>query len=275
MDTNSNIDISNVFDEIKPYLIFKAKSFGAPNPSDFVQEWLTKAYLIANRFDTGVTQRQAFDEEQKLSVSFDDSKHSEKDFLKSFKGYLKKSFLNDLIKYYRSQEKKTEFLASEKIWKADAISSIDALDNLIEAVYLKSIIDLLNEDYSKIEKPIRSSAEAVNELFFLATIKHCEEIQANYGNIVVAAHTDKLNNSNFFTKDFREMLDSGIRKQLCKILLEHDNPIIIEKISILIRDEGKASLQKRICRYFYSYLGGYPKRIRSRMTKNERQKNIN
>lgn len=79
-------EIYTIYESVKPTFLRQAKRFRVPNPENFVSEWLTDAYLIADKID-----KQRI-ENNKLFLEVQD--------LKNFKGYLVTSFKNDIMKRY-------------------------------------------------------------------------------------------------------------------------------------------------------------------------------
>lgn len=260
-------DIENIYNDIRPALLHAAYTYKVPNPKEVVDGWMSKAFMIIDRFDKG-------DSEKKVSVQnedggftlkdYDAEKHTDKAFNRSLKGYLKKAFVNDLIDDYHSKKK-----AGKHIQHARLISDSNVDQPLhiedSEFGHLKDVIDLMALDISRLEGKEDNILNLANLNFIKAFHAHCLDMLSSYGNYVAISNLNGLTYSDAFSKDFRYELDAGIRKELAKIIIEEDNPFLIIKLGALIDLDNPGTLQKRISRYLMNYKNGIPKRVKNRL----------
>jgi len=259
--------LPELYSELKPALIGIAYKYKVPNPSEFADEWLSKAYMIVDKFDRGDLKKKVYlSHEGGINLAeYDQEIHSEKHLLKSLKAYLKKSFVNDLIKQYHKRKRYQDFSNSVYQMRDEAnYSTIDSLLHLNPA-YIEDINSLLTIDLSRLAKNTTSVLDMVNRIFLKALFEYCDGIKSKYGNIMVVKDLDTEDNKRFFSEDFRSDLEQGVRLKLCDVILEDTNPVLIKKLSYLIDLSKRGTLQKRIFRYFFEYHNGYPKRLRDRV----------
>lgn len=258
--------VDEIYKEIERSLIASAHRYKVPNPEEVVRAWLSQAFIIADRFDKGELQKKVQLHEGNSEVEdFDPAKHDSEEFIRSFKSYLKTSFKNDLTKQYHKRKRHNKYQTSQMHAPASYRTGAGTLDELLDAVHVSDIVKIIEVDISRLDTHQTSVLDIVNQKFLEAIQSHCEQLIAKYGNIVVVQNIDIEDNKLFFSKDFRDELETGVRKELCKIILEEENPLIIQKLNYLISEDKRGTLQKRLFRYFFEYHNGYPKRLRNRI----------
>lgn len=264
--------IDDIYKEIEPSLVGVAYKYKVPNPKEVVAEWLSKAFIIADRFDKGeLTKKVSLetDENSEKSVAFDPSKHSQEEFVESLKAYLKTAFVHDLIKQYNKRKRHSKYQVSQLHASANMSSGLDSLDSFLDAIHVDDIMAIIKLDISRLEGSKSSVLDLVNQKFLESIYTYCDDLKNSYGNFVVVQDIDQEDNKKFFTEDFRDDLEDGVRKNLCKVILAEENPMLIQKLNFLISKDKKGTLQKRIFRYFFEYHNGYPKRLRNRVKNKE------
>lgn len=258
--------IDEIYKEIKPALIGCAYRYKVPNPQEAANEWLAKAFMIADRFDKGELKKKVNPTKQEgASEDYNSDIHSQDDFIAAFQSYLKTAFVNDIIKQYHKKKRHTNYQKSKTHQAAQVDLTAQPLDELLDAIHLEDIIALVELDISRIEGEKTTILELVNEKFLEAIRDYCYNMRSEYGNFIVVRNLDEKNNQKFFSLDFKEGLADGVRKNLCRTILSTDNPMLIRKLSFLISKDKKGTLQKRLARYFFEYYNGYPKRLKNRV----------
>lgn len=266
--------VPRIFRELEPALMALAHRYKAPNPRDTVKGWMSRAYEIVNRFDEGELKKKIYasDDSQEEMITFDPACHHEEKFIKSLKNYLKHCFTNDIIRIYNlnkkrherredvgsvatSQYSKTGFSAGTGLLKYDSIS-------------LESIVKIIQIDAERAEKNTVCLLELIHSKFLQALLQYCLALQArgeDWKRLVVVPDLEEKDNKKFFSADFRCDLEDGVRREIAKLIVVETNPLIIERLGILISRENKGTLQKRLFRYFFKYHRGFPERLRARV----------
>jgi hypothetical protein len=263
-DSEKLVDkIDKIYKEIEPSLIGCAYRYKIPNPREVVKEWLSRAFIIADRFDKGELKKKVSLNKESTEV-YDPELHSQEDFVASLKAYLKTAFVNDLIKQYNKRKRDNKY-RSTQYNPLDPTSRAQSIDSLLDAIHLADILDIIEIDINRLQGSKTSVLDLVNQKFLEAIRTHCLSLNEDYGNFVVVQDADQVDNKKFFTEDFRDDLEDGVRKQLCIIILEEDNPMLLQKLNFLISKDKRGTLQKRLFRYFFEYHNGYPKRLRNRI----------
>jgi len=257
--------------ELERPLLALAFRYGAPRPQAVVQEWLSRAYEIVDRFD-----KRELNPQVKVDgkwVNYIHGYHDESLFVAELKRYLKRAFINDMHKVYH-RSKKT--ISDQDAAAASAVASFSGVSGYREivrpifkydALRLDTLIKLFESDLDKTEASANCVLDVIQSNFVKALIGYCKELQHRPGweDFVVIPDPDEKDNKKYFSQDFRSDLEDGLRKQLCKRVLAEDSPMVIEKLSKLISPSNKAALQKRIFRYLFEYKGGVPARVRNRI----------
>lgn len=257
--------IDDIFKEIEPSLIGYAYRYKVPNPQEEAKAWLSQAFIIADRFDKGELKKKISNKKENISEDYNPNIHTEEQFLKSFKNYLKTSFVHDIIKRYHKQKRYNKYQNAQKHIDSNITSSVNTLDGLLDAINIKDILDIIDIDINRLDGSKTSILDLVNEIFLKAIRDHCIKIAGSYGNFIVVPNIDENDNKRFFSEDFRDDLEVGVRKNICKVILAENNPMLIQKLNFLISKDKRGTLQKRLFRYFFEYHNGYPKRLRNRI----------
>lgn len=276
-DLNSLVDnFSEIYAEIKPSLISIAYKYKVPNPDEFADEWLSKAYMIIKRFETGELEKKVYQNSSEISdtdrstelVDYNPSVHSIESLNDSLKAYLKRSYVNDVIKQYNRRKKQVNYqkqYAETHLSIGDGgYSSIDSFLHY-DSIYIDDILSLLELDIKRLSVNTTSVLDMVTKIFLNCIQSHCQDMKVKYGNFIVVKDVDIDDNKRFFSESFRNNLENGVRKKLCDVILSSSNPVLIEKLSYLINPQKRGTLQKRLFRYFFEYHNGYPKRLRNRV----------
>lgn len=257
----------DVYQEIRPSLMSTAYRFGVSNPKLFVDEWLYDAYIIAYRFDKGELSKKVFDSSGNLK-DFSTISDTDEAFLRSFRGYLRRAFYNDILISFRRLSK---FAGDESLIdiEREAATSFYAIDTCLdlEPIRLDAMIDMAKEDIYDLEKDKKSLFRDTNLVFVKSLLMYLQDLNKKVGNIVVAPDVSCTNNRKFFLDDFRGDLNDGVRVEISKFVLKEDNFLLIWRLGYLIDLEKKDALEKKIFRYLFKYRGGVPDRLRKRLLK--------
>jgi hypothetical protein len=267
----------DIYRDIEPSLLALAHRYRAPNPQVTVKEWMSRAYEIVDRFDKGDLKAKVYvnPENQEDMEAYDPDVHKQERFLESLKNYLKHCFTNDILKNHnklrrRRQTQDTVVEATTSSYSqvgfAADVRGLFKYDNIC----IDSIIKVITQDYDRSKSSDTCMLDVVHEHFLLALLRICKEIKGRgegWENLVVVPDVDETDNKKFFSYDFRSELESGVRKELCTIIMEETNPILIRKLYKLIGKDkkSKAAIQKRLFRYLYEYRNGMPDRLRTRV----------
>lgn len=262
--------LPELYSELKPALVATAYKYKVPNPDEFADGWLSRAYLIIDKFDKGHLEKKVYleSEGKNVLVDYDPKVHKNQELDKSLKAYLKRSFINDVIKQYHKEKKKTNFQKNY----VDSFGSIETggystIDSFLhyDSVFIDDVIGLLEVDIKRLESNTTSVLDKVTQAFLKAMHTYCLDMQSEYGNFVVVKDVDISDNKRFFSENFRADLEHGVRAKLCETILKEKNPVLIKKLSYLIDPKKRGTLQKRLFRYLFEYHNGYPKRLRNRV----------
>lgn len=260
-------NIDELYTEIKPILLSYARRYKAPNPNDIVNDWLSTAYIIARRFDDGELTKRV--ESEKKFIEFDPSKHTEDMFAASLKKYLITAFIHDIIKQYNVGKKyvapprdatNPEMFDVEVNKQTRRMISSDA-----DSAQLTDLQEIIDSDIGRLQSNCTTILDLTNIKFLQAISSYCTLLLERFGNFQIVQDLDVEENRHFFSEDFKEDAELGIRKELCKVILKEDNPAIIQKLGILINPDNKGTLQKRIFRYFFEHKGGLPARLKRKI----------
>jgi hypothetical protein len=291
MSENSENLFSNqivkIYKELEKSLTALAYRYRTPRPQGAVKEWLSRAYEIALKFD-----RRELTPKVKIDgdlVEYDPAVHTEDQFVSEMKNYLKRCFTNDLLRAYNYDKKMvsdndgaqaslpTRFASgttqgAASAWNCTPHESYGQVFTerpcfKYDAIRLDSLLKIFSEDLMKSDSSQGGTVDVIHGNFIRALVVFVKQLLENdcWREIVVVPDLDENDNRRFFSNDLRSELESGIRKELCKQLIEEENPLIIEKLMKLVDPENKATLQKRIFRYLFGFKGGIPKRLRQRV----------
>lgn len=262
-------NIDKLYAEIKPILLSYARRYKAPNPGDIVNDWMSTAYIIARRFDDGELTKRI--ESDKKFIEFDPEKHTNDQFASSLKKYLITAFIHDIIKQYNVGKK---YMVPKGGAEQDGTEIFDmqvgkqsrrSVMHDADSANLSDFKEIVDSDASRLQSNCTTILDLTNVKFLQAVSSYCECLLEKFGNFQIAQDLDINKNRHFFSEDFKEDAEIGIRKELCKIILAEDNPAIIQKLGILINPNNKGTLQKRIFRYFFEHKGGLPARLKRKI----------
>lgn len=285
-ETKSNVTVSDkvseIFNDIKPVLNSKMLKYNIKNRQTVIDSWLTDLYFIARRFDMGELSRKVKDNGQ--MVEYDATKHTEEDFIDSFKGYAIKSFTNFILKelnhtnrYVNVVSTDTEsdshtdwFVENQSSAKSSALnlqaSVMSGLSNSMisqEAFFLSELIEFLETDIEKAKNKFEpAEIDYVRIAFLDALLIHFNAVLARDGNINVVRDIETTNNRKFFDYEFRSEIEPSIRKILLEKIVSLENPFMIMRLESLAMPENSMALQKRLFRYLFKYKKGIPERAR-------------
>lgn len=271
--------IEQIYDDLKPALKGLALRYHAPNPDAAVREWMSNMYDIVNRFDNGRLQPKVYTstENQDEMTEYNPSRHKDEEFLRSLKNYLKKSFLNDLIKNYNNRQRKQSAeikAAKENCSEFSRTGFAEGNANLFkyDVITLETVTNLIKKDWEKSTEASLCVLDAMFERFLRALTQVCTDMcerGSEWRTMAVVSDIDEKDNKKFFSYDFRCELESGVRQYLLKIIIEEENPIIADRLLKLADPKNKAALQKRLFRYLYEHKNGLPARLRTRVKHKE------
>lgn len=270
--------LADIYAEIEPSLLSMAHRFKAPNARELVKGWMSRAYEIVDRFDKGELARLVRVDADKRGEmeEYDPGKHTREDFERSLKWYLKQCFVRDILKDYNKQKKRRKAQVKDNIIAATTSdfsvygSSSGVRFFNYDVITIGHIINLISYDLEKIDEGSSCAIDVVHQRFLLALLRFCQGLRDRSGpgdweNLIVVPDVDEKDNKKFFHYDFRSEVETGVRKELCKMILVEDNPIIAQKLSVLASKEKPAALQKRLFRYFFEKKKGFPERLRTRV----------
>jgi len=265
--------LADIYQDIEPSLLSAAHRFQAPNPRVIVKEWMSQAYVIASRFDNGELQLKVYSKEdsQDEMVPYDAEKHTRVMGDKSFKNYLKRCFTTRIFKDYGSEKRHRQLNQYAKVVSDFSVAGFASEEGAsllkYDVITISHIINLVSHD---VTKPEEGSADLVQQRFVRAILRFCEALRdregpGDWANLVVVTNIEEANNKKFFTYDFRSEIETGLRRELCKMVLEEDNLLVVKQLVTLARIENSATLRKRISRYFFKRKRGFPERLRIRV----------
>lgn len=270
--------LADIYKEMEPLLLATAHQLKAPNPRQLVKGWMSRAYVIVDRFDKGELKAKVYKEQDNFDEmeNYDPEKHERAKFEQALKHYLRKCFARDILKEFNKQKKHREL--QEKHNVADATTSDFSALGLssgvklfdYDAITIDHIINLISYDLEKISEESSCAIDVVHQRFLQALLSFCEKLRDRPGpgdwkNLVVVPDIDEPENKKFFAYDFRSEVESGVRKELCRMILKEENPIIMQKLGVLASRDKPAALQKRLFRYFFEKKKGFPERLRVRV----------
>lgn len=260
-------NIDKLYTEIKPILLSYARRYKAPNPNDIVNDWMSTAYIIARRFDDGELTKRI--ESDKKFIEYDPTKHTTDMFAASLKKYLITAFIHDIIKQYNVGKK---YIAPAKDAPATEIFDVESNKqgrrftmHDADSANLSDLKDIVDSDIRKLQANCTTILDLTNVKFLESVSAYCAQLLEKFGDFQVVQDLDIGENRHFFSEDFKEDAETGIRKELCKIILKEENPAIIQKLGVLINPNNKGTLQKRIFRYFFESRGGIPARLKRKI----------
>jgi hypothetical protein len=264
-----------IYADIEPSLLALAHRYRAPNPQVLVKEWMSRAYEIVDRFDKADLKAKVYvdpDNQEELE-DYQPGVHEKEQFLHSLKNYLKHSFTNDILKQHNKLRRKREvqdFVVTATTSSYSQSGFASGVTNFFkyDAITIDSLLKIVYNDLLRARKSNTCILDVVHERFLTALVNFCVEMRnrgQDWKNLVVVPDLGEEDNKKFFSYDFRSELEDGLRKELCKLLLEEKNPILIAKLAKLVDRKNKSALQKRLFRYLYEYRTGLPERLRIRV----------
>ncbi len=271
MIKNENIkladEVHTIFQAMRPTFMYLARGYRIPNPGNYVDEWLARAFFIAKKFDDGELQRKALSDD---GLAEADGADSEIDFLKLFKSYLKTSFRNDLNRDYG---KKLKTVAIEDlVAKSAGGDTQQAPDRAIDGVTLQpdigidsatipDLLEIICSDLEKAKKDEEFAADRVNVVFYDALRGALMNLGQIWMQDPVVPNFVSTENKNYFDADFREMLTPRVAFYMAEAALAEDSPLVASKVADICLSHAGMALQRRMYRYFFDYQGGLQKRI--------------
>lgn len=272
---NLSEDIANIFSEIKPRLKAISGKYKVANPEDFIGDWMSSAFIIAKKFDDGdLVKKILIDGEV---VLFDSAIHDYSLFRTTFKKYLVTSFVNDVLKQYNYAKRFVEpnrsigtdgspnSVVDMSIFKNRSQSQVLST-SFSESANVSDLISIIALDISRLSADCSTILDLTNIKFLESVKSYCSLLVERYGDFQVANDLDASKNRKFFSDDFKEEAEDGIRREICKIILKEDNPIVIQRLGVLINMEQRGTLQKRIFRYFFENKGGIQARLKRKIS---------
>lgn len=271
--------VYEIYGELKPSLLALAYRYKAPNPQDLVDSWMSRAYEIVDRFDKGELKGKVYVDPDKQGEMEDyiPSVHEQDRFIKSLKNYLKQSFLNDILRVYYKNKKTKDYQDDLVEASSPAYASV-SFDNsalsLLEEdiVTLEKFTKVVEKDYIKVKAENCSMADLVQEKFLLAFYNFCNSLMRRgeeWKKMIIVNDIDEKENKKYFCYDFRTEIEEGTKRELCRLILQEENPILLKKLHLLASESNKFALQKRIFRYLYEYNGGMPVRLKLKLKNQE------
>lgn len=264
--------VADIFNDIKPALYSLAIRYKTPNRRDFVASWFSRAYEIVWKFEQGQLTKKVYvcEDNQNEMITYDPQIHSRDHFLRSLKNYLKQCFTNDLIKNFNVTKKENsrniEFERNIGTTHHSGFSVVALMK--YDAITIDSICRLMEIDHERVQSNCCSVIDTIQCYFLKAMLNHCRVIMARgepWSKMVAVPDVEEKEKKKFFSLDFKDEFENGLRLELSKMIFKEQNPIIIQRLGMLISRENRGTLQKRIFRYFFRYRGGYPDRLKSRI----------
>lgn len=257
-------NIFNIYKDLKPILFLIAKKYNIPDVKQFVNDWASSAALIAVEFDSKKYDKKVF-VDNKLE-DYSEAEHSEDLFIKSFKNYLAKAFTNNIIKQFNLKKKEAKLVANF----IQPIANEHLTDQMVG---ISSFKDIVLSDLFKLKDKDMSLSYKVNEIFLSIMVDYCDYLILNFGEISITDNLFEKNNKKFFSKDFREDIGTYYVISIAEKILKETNPLIIEKLSILLhtdKDGKYQALNKKIYRYLFDFHNGFSKRLKVRLNLNDK-----
>jgi len=251
-------EIHSIFLAMLPTFISMAKKYNVPNAADWAQEWQTKAFLIALKFDEGSLVKKGLEEgTEGLTEDVDEAS-----FLRSFRGYLATSFKNDL--YANFAKNKGTKNVSLYTPEGDTISSLPVSKNNsseLDPVYIEDIVLVVQKDIKK-NSAAESASEACKLAFEKALLVALKSMQEKWSNIPILANSEDEFESSKIAIDFMPEWKERTKFALAHELIAETCPFTVQKISAVLFSKQDFALTKRFERYLVEYMGGMSKRIR-------------
>jgi hypothetical protein len=266
-ETTVSHNIYKIFQDIEPVLLVLAHKYRIANADDVVQNWLSNAFIIADKFDKGQLQKKVSirKEDGTLSIEdFDAKVHTDEDFIRSLKLYLKTSFTNDLKSAYNKTNRRIDILGKYGMQGSIQGYYPTPTGDSLNSADINDLIAIVEIDIERLGSDQRSLLNLANQKLLEAVLGYCKSFREYAGNAMVVKDLREKSERTFFLQGFRDDMEKAVRKSLCKIIIEENNPMLIQKLSGWISKDKKGTLQKRLFRYFFDYYGGYPKRLVNR-----------
>ena len=268
-------DVPSIYRELEPSLIALAHRYKAPNPRDTVRAWLSRAYEIVARFDAGALQKKVYaaEDTQEELISFDPAIHVRADFIRSLKNYLKRSFTNEILKFHKASRRSQERPDDVAVGTTSQFSKVGFAESgnglfRYDAITIDFLLKIIELDHARARRGSQSITELVQERFLWALLCYCRSIKERgdpWDKLVVVPNVDAVDHKKYFSVDFRIDLEDGVRRELAKLIVTETNPIVIERLGVLINLQQKGTLQKRLFRYFFEHHRGFPERLKARI----------
>lgn len=250
-DIKLSSQIHDIYESLKPALCKVAMAYRVPNAKLFVDEWQSSAFIIAHKFDQGSIEKKIVDEEGNLHA-FQPGQDIE--FLKSFRGYLKTSFRNDVAKHYAAN-RRTIIGVSFDPGASDAPPMGDSAG-------IDEVLVLVTRDLARAEKLQHSLSDKVNIIFFRALKESLEDMRKEWGEAQIIQNLDEKDNDKYFQPEFRQALTGKIAKKIVRAALETQVPLLFDRLATIALSGMHCAIQKRLYRYLFTYQSGFPNRIR-------------
>lgn len=243
--------IHDIYESMKPALCKVAMAYRVPNARLFVDEWQSSAFIIAHKFDQGTIEKKIVDEEGNLHKY---QPGQDIEFLKSFKGYLKTSFRNDVSKHYAAN-RRTVIGVSFDPSAADAPPSGDSAG-------IDEVLVLVGRDLVRATKLQHSLSDKVNIIFLQSLKDSLDDLRRDWGEAQIIQNLDEKDNDRYFQPEFRQALTSKISKRVVRAALETHVPLLFDRLATIALSGMDCAIQKRLYRYLFTYQGGFPARIK-------------
>ena len=263
--------VPKLFKELEPAFFSIAFKYRVSNPGEIVKSWMSKAFEIVSKFDAGTLKKKVYSE-QGILVEFNPEEHDDEEFITTLKYYLKQSFTNDIIRNYNAHlmHKRKEGETGKYTMSDYSRAGFSQMSKLMryDNVTIKDIVKLVELDKERAASNKTTILDVIQEKFLQALLNYCNSIISQgppWDELVVIPDIEENRNKEFFSIEFKESLEDGIRKHIAMLLVEEANPIIVAKLGVLMNPKNRGTLQKRILRYFFRYKKGYPARIRARI----------
>lgn len=272
-DTHLASRIVEIYADLDVSLRGIARKLNTPHPKQSVDEWFSRAYEIALKFDRKeLTAKVRLEESEELS-NYDTSRHTTEQLEHDFKRYLRQAFSNDLHRAYALGKRivSESDIAAAGMYIEKMAARAPAAQPLpifrYDVIKLSQLVRLLEDDLSRLSQDRRSMPDAIYHAFIQAFLNYCRGLLQlpEWQEVAVIPDPDETDSKLYFNPDFRVELENNVRRELCRIIISEKNPILVHRLHVLADSSGPAALRKRLFRYLFEYRGGIPDRIRNRI----------
>lgn len=254
---------AEIFAKIEPGLIAFAKAKNIHDPVGEARSWYFRFFAILQGFDSGRYKcRKDDDEGNPINYNPDEDPLENERFISSLSGYLKCAFNND-VRYSMKRTNRLflipDYEKFDVAYSPTAVSGFDEED----VILLSDMLAVISGDIRRSSRIATVSRDDINNLFLTAILNYYSKSLQTMGDFPIVANYHATQPRDFFIIDIRDSRVESIAEEL-RILVSKSGSRILELASkkLLDSDNKYGALGKRISRYFNSFQGGMPARLK-------------